>query len=281
MVEDKEKLNSAEENVGVTQTAIRAFYLCIVLFAIIATLATLLFPSSAMTFYEELDNIPKAYQSARFAVRTSEGEDKVNAMIACVNYGSQLFEEEPDKYADDLYEDCTAFLQNEDCVKRSVMIDEYNIENSAKALHPNLYSYLTYVSELKARCAVRLGKQSEIAGYVTELQTETSLDKKAMAVYKISAVYYEAKFAKTTISVDEDLLVTLAKEYFDLSLASIPNHEKPSISGLYYVKAYEKLSARMTLYGSVKANEITTVNYGSEVKNVHELYSTLLIRYCE
>lgn len=282
MVEDKEKLNSADDFAVVTHTAGRSLYLCVIFFALIATLATLLFPFSAMNFYEEMDNFPKAYQSARFAVMKSDGEDKVNAMIACVNYGAQLFEEKPDRYAKALYEDTTAFLDSDECVSRSKKIDEYNLANSNKALHPNLYSYLTYVKELKARCALRLGKTDEAQGYALSISGATSTLEKADYIYQTAAVYYESqRMGKKVDFIAEAELVVNAKAFLQDALSSMPDHQRPTLEGLYLVKAYEKLSARMTLNGSAVATEMTNVNYGSEEVSVHELYSTLLIRYCE
>ncbi len=285
MIEDAQKTTHTESTAvtdggfdGIVKTAVKTLYLCVITLALVLVMFTLLFPLSAMRFYDDLGNNGRAYACADRAASIEKGEDKVTAMLYRVNYGAELFDDRPTVYADELYYASSQFLSNGACLERATAVDKYNLENASKALHPNLYSYCSYVAELKAKAAYRLGNTEELIGLQSELTVAPSLMDKAQRLASIAAVYYEAYLAGDELALyDEELLASQAGDYYDEVVQSID--DVPTLEQLFLLKSYEKLASRYALASN--KFDLSTVSYGGEELSIGALYQSLLIKYCK
>lgn len=268
---------SSEQEITIgslVKTALKTLYLCVAIFALLATLFTLLFPLQSMRFYDDIGLNGRAYACASRAVRTERGEDKVTAKLYSVNLLSELFESEPKAYADELYKVSKDFLLDEACLSRAVKVDIYNLSSCSKALQPNLYSYATFVRELNARSAFRLEKIEEMKTYFTS--SATSITARAETLYALASVYYEVHLSGKKVDFYDDAnLISFAKAYIAEVLSAVG--EKPTLEQMYLIKAYEKFVARYLL--TENADELKTVSYGGEQVNIGTLYTALLNKY--
>ncbi len=284
MAENKQQttLNESESAIksnavgALCQTAVKTFCACIVVCALLAVIITLLFPLSSMRFYDDLGLTARAYACADRAARVEKGADEVTAKLYKVNLSAKLFEEKGNSYADELYASSKDFLSDNECLKRAVKVDEYNIASSAKAIRPNLYSYRTYLSELNARAAFRLGKTEELSALIDKFDL-SSAHQKAELFYQIAAVYYEASVMNKSVTLfAEDKLITEASKYFNEVTTLLS--DEPTLEQLYLLKAYEKFAARYI--PSSEENKLITVYQGQTV-SVSEFYQAQLIKYCK
>lgn len=260
---------------ALSQIAVKTFCACIVVCALIAVIATLLFPLSSMRFYDDLGLTARAYACADRASRVEKGADEVTAKLYKVNLSAKLFEEKGNSYADELYASSKDFLLDNECLKRAVKVDEYNIASSSKAIRPNLYSYRTYVSELYSRAAFRLDKTEELSELTSKIDLSSTLQK-AELFYQIASVYYEASVMGKSVTIfSEDELIEKASKYFNEVTATLT--DEPTLEQLYLLKAYEKFSARYT--PSNEENKLVTV-YQGQIVNASEFYQAQLIKYC-
>ena len=280
MTEEKQnntKFMPSDTQVIVT-TAIKTLYACVVILALFAVLFVSLFPYSAMKLYDGLGNTHRAYASARRAVRVESGEERVSAMLASVNYGASLFEEEPDAHALYLYEDTLAFLSDGSCIARAEKVDEYNLAHSAKKLHPNLYSYLSYARELNARSAYRIGKTDTVKENLSKFYEVTDLTECAFRLSEASAVFSEvAETDKKIDFIEVRPLAIEAKTYLHRVLSSLGG--EITLNQLYCVKAYEKFVSRLALTEKEIADEIKTVIFAGSEIDITTLYTQLLNDY--
>lgn len=285
MTQSQELKNPNESDARViATTAIKTLYWLIVAVALVFTFVRVCFPSFAMKLYDDLGNVPRAYDCAKSAVKLSRGEEKVNARISCVNYSVKLFAETGDMYAGEVAENTFAFLTDADCVKRIALIDEYNVRAASKTLRPNFYSYADYLHAENARANYALGKTDLLKDgrYVaanTLLDSEMTLTERAVLFGQLSAVMEEmTKEGKTEISfIDTDRLVAAVKTYGGEVIAAIDG--TPSLPDLYLFKACEKITARLN--AGKFTNEAFAFDYKGTNCEVGALYRDLLDEYCK
>ena len=288
---DEEKTINRQSDAGViAATAVKTVYWLIVAFALLFTLARLIFPAAAMNFYDSIGNIPRAYDCALMAERTSEGEKRVNARISCVNYSIALFGEYGGEYAGEVAENTARFLSDDDCLRRAKLIDEYNVGSAAKSIQPNLYSYADYLHAENARANYAVGRMEILTrdGYrgINSVLADSSVTVEQSAVIygQIAAVLESAAKASDAAEfIDFTLLKQSSRRYIDGVLADISG--TPTLGNMYLVKAYEKLAARLALAPFVteaELAEIRAVSYGGSDYKIGELYYDVLLKqYCK
>ena len=289
---DEEKtINKQGDASVIAVTAVKTVYWLIVAFALSFTLLRLIFPAAAMDFYDSIGNIPRAYDCARLAERTSKGEKRVNARISCVNYSIALFDGYGKEYAGEVAENTARFLSDGDCLRRIKLIDEYNVGSAAKSIQPNLYSYADYLYSENARANYALGRTEILTrdgsyrGINSALADSGAAEEQTAVIYGQIAAVLEAaaKASDTAEFIDFTLLKESSRRYIDSVLANIEG--APTLKDMYLVKAYEKLAARLTLasfVGEAELAEIKAVSYAGADYNIGELYYDVLLKqYCK
>lgn len=287
MTQSDEKTTRQESDASViATTAAKAVYWVIIAVALLFTLYRVVFPYSAMKLYDDLGNVPRAYECARQTANGARGEKKVNARISCVNYCITLFGENPDEYAAELERNTYEFLTDGDCVKRIELIDEYNVKNAGAAIKPNLYSYYAYLHAENARARLYQGKTDLLSGgeYVNAdelISGELPLKDGAVVLGQISAMLEsltaDGKTEITFLSVNK--LTEYAAKYAEevLSVAE----DKPTLEQTYLLKAYEKLIARLSAGGFTDEQTIKglkTVYYNGTEYDISDLYYGVFLK---
>ena len=280
---DEEKtINKQGDASVIAVTAVKTVYWLIVAFALSFTLLRLIFPAAAMDFYDSIGNIPRAYDCARLAERTSKGEKRVNARISCVNYSIALFDGYGKEYAGEVAENTARFLSDG---------DEYNVGSATKSIQPNLYSYADYLYSENARANYALGRTEILTrdgsyrGINSALADSGSAEEQTAVIYGQIAPVLEAaaKASDTAEFIDFTLLKESSRRHIDSVLANI--EVAPTLKDMYLVKAYEKLAARLTLASFVseaELAEIKAVSYAGADYNIGDLYYDVLLKqYCK
>ena len=258
-----EKTN--EEGIkSIVALSIKTFLGTVVLLALVAVLYTTIFPLSASRFYSELGLDGRAYACARRASKTLSGEEQVNALVSCVNLGGKLLDSGKG-YAKNVVEDTTEFLSNNDCLKRCDKMDDYNISTAPKTMHPNLYSYETYIYELRASAKAKLGESDTLVRAVSNL---SNCDVETFAI-KLGEISSYLKYGESLSSEDIQSIKAVAKDYFANAQSLMENGN--DLKCLYLIKQYQKVAVRIT--------ELLEVEYNGENHDVNELYGTLLKEY--
>ncbi len=268
----------------IATTAVRTLYVLVVAAALLCVLLRLLLPLPAMRFYANVGNVARAYECADDAVRSLDGEDKIDAHVNAIAYSVKLMNERPDVYAPEVERQTGAYL-NEDTFGpygvRSARIDNYNLANSAKALHPNLASYDRYLHEQHTRARAFQGKTDKILfeGRYVSVQDAISYARSPIDMSYVAAMLAEI------IAVDPDYaldfsVVTIRNtitEELDVAFENVP------LAALERLKCYEKLVTRLIVAGRLNENDPETlIMYGNETYGYDELYyDVLLPNYCK
>ena len=277
----------------IVATAAKTLFWLVVWVALFFTLFRFVFPVAAMNLYDDMGNVPRAYDCAKTALATSKGDDKVNARLACVNYSVKLFALNPEDYAEELKKNSEEFLADSDCVKRIALIDEYNENAAPKSIRPNLYSYADYLhcENTRANCYSGNDKLLFEGAYLkaddvlAECASRADLSVTAVVRGQISVMLeeYAASGRGINGAFDAGLLCTVARDYIMKVLSGI--NDTPTLNDLYLVKAYEKLVTRMTAGNFAEPDVITllkNVEYDGANYTVDNLYyKVLLPQYCK
>ena len=185
-------------------------------------------------------------------------------MVSCVNLGGKLFDS-GNGYAQNLVEDTTAFLDNSDCLKRCEKMDEYNLSTAPKTMRPNLYSYKTYIYELRASAQAKLGEKDELTNAISNLN---KCDTETLAV-KFGEISSHLKYGEKLSSEDIQNIKAIVKDYFnDVKRIMESGND---LKCLYLIKQYQKVA--------VRTNELAEIEYNGERHNINELYGALLKEY--
>lgn len=277
MQQNEQKTSQKSESAIIVETAIATLYWVVVLFALLFATWTLVFPAKAMEFYDEIGNVPRAYDCASQYARHAQGEEGVNARIRSVNYAMALYAQNPDSYAQAVVEETEAFLSSEECVERVKLIDEYNISGTAPVLHPSLYSYADHLLEYNARAKVRLGRIAvTVDGEEVELSKAVTGPASASTVAQISAIMGEMKTLNLTFTAEEiSAIKWYIQDFYAESVISI--NAEVTLKDLYNLYVYGKVALRFERMGLQKP--VTTVNYKGTETTPDELYSQLLQQY--
>lgn len=277
MQQIEQKTQQKSESAIIVETALATLYWVVVLFALFFATWTLVFPAKAMEFYDEIGNIPRAYDCASQYARHAQGEEGVNARIRSVNYVMTLYSQNPDSYAQAVVDETQAFLNNELCKERIKLIDEYNINGTSAVLHPSLYSYADHLLEYNARAKVRLGRMTVMVnGEEKQLSVALSLTPSASTVAQISAIMGEMKTLSLTFTAEEISAINwYVQDFYAESVISINN--EVTLKDLYNLYVYGKVALRFERMGLQKP--VTTVNYKGTETTPDELYSQLLEQY--
>lgn len=287
MQDERNTKAKSEVNVMVAAALSTLFWL-VVAVALAAAVFRICFPLAAMRLYEDMGNIPRAYECAAQAARSGrDSADRVNARLKRTNFAISLMRTDEKEYARETADAIEQFLSDPSCLDRAELVDEYNLRSSAAKLHPNLYSYADYLHSENARARYILGEQKlyRCEGYVTAkeaLGAVVSPEETAVLFGQIAAVAGQASASgdKTPDLAPNELTVR-AKQYIAEVLAGIG--DKPALRDVYLVKAYEKLYTRLSYGGYLSAaelNELNTLEYKGTTYTVSELYyDTLLESY--
>lgn len=271
----------------IVATAAKTIFWLVVSVALFFTLFRLVFPFAAMDLYEDMGNVPRAYDCAKTALAVSGGERKVNARLACVNYSAALFAENPEEYAPELKTHSEQFLADADCVKRIPLIDEYNVGAAPASMRPNLYSYADYLycENTRANCfmgSVNLlfdGTYRTPDEVLAECRTRADLSVTAVALGQIAVIVEEyAAVDKGPDGVlDMGLLCSVAGDYIVSVLDGIG--DAPQLRDLYLVKAYEKLVTRLSAgnFDAEAVSALKNVVYEGTSYTVDNLYYKVLL----
>lgn len=278
MQNDEQKVTTQTEGEIIATTAVKTLGVLTVVFALLFTLWTLLFPSVASNFYDELGNQTRAYECAKIAVKTSSGVEKVNAKIKCVNYAISLYGQNA-SYADCLIADTTDFLLNNECVSRAEKIDEYNIASSPKSFHPAIYGYLDYVRSQNLKARASGGDSKMWVGQTLKTldqalgEVTVSTAQQLVTLVSVNPSLVDSAQAKAFASAYLMAITTKADDYFTQSSAV-------SLELVYEAYAYGKLKSVMLGSGVAEQTDFAqTVEFGGQTYSFDDYYGKLVVEY--
>ena len=280
MEENAKTVKNQSEGEIIAQTAIRALGAFLVIFALLFTLWTLLFPLTASDFYSDLGNSPRAYECAKVAVKTSSGEDKTNAKIKCVNYAITLYGENPDSYANCLIDDTADFLLDSACVARAKKIDDYNISQTAKSFHPAIYGYLDYVRSLNCKARVRLNGDDRVwvGNQLTTLSNAKAVPSISVA-QQLIAILSVKDLSNYDATADKNLVNTLAQQVVQTYQSAYQLTNKPSLDFLYETYVCVKLKSVLIDKNLASETDFNSINFDGEQLTSEQLFEKLAQKY--
>lgn len=277
-MEEQEKTSQGDVQI-IASTAAKTVYVLFVAAAFVLTLLYMLLPLTASRVYSDLGDGYRAYDCASRAARVYDGERRVNAAIARVNSAALVYNEDA-TFADEVEDSTFDFLTDDACLARVPAIDSYNLSNSAKSLHANLYSYKDYLHSLNAKARARQGKTELLynGAYrsADELLGEVDGTLETAILFGQLAAVIEERGADIVRAV---ALSEKAQTYIAEALS-----EPDALTRLYLVKAYERLYVRLCAVSAdeVMLSGLSTVYYGGQAYEITELYyDTLLKNYCK
>lgn len=281
MEENAKTVNNQSEGEIIAQTAIRALGAFLVIFALLFTLWTVLFPLTASNFYDEMGNLPRAYECAKTAVKTSSGADRTNAKIKCVNYAISLYSQNPDAYADCLIADTADFLIDSDCGERAKKIDDYNIASTPKSFHPAIYGYLDYIRSTNCKARVkqngddRVWVANQLVSLASALTTPSvSVAQQIVAILSVKDLtsYDATATVNFANSLAQQLVQTYESEYQTAN-------EKPSLEFLYGIYACVKVKSVLIDKELAQESNFNSVAFDGENLSLNDLYDRLIAEY--
>ncbi|MBR2989296.1 MAG: hypothetical protein IKC64_06215 [Clostridia bacterium] len=278
MQNDEQKVISQTEGEIIAVTAVKTLGVFTVVFALLFTLWTLLFPMSASNFYDELGNQTRAYECAKVAVKTTSGVDKTNAKIKCVNYSISLYGKN-ESYARCLITDTADFLLDDDCVERASVIDQYNLASTPKSFHPAIYGYLDYVrsQNVKARAKQGDGKiwvEQELKSLNEALSSVTvSTAQQLVTLIGANPSLVNSVQIKAFANGYLTAITTKADAYFSLS-------GTVSLELTYEAYAYGKLKSVMLDKNIAEQSDFTqNIEFNGQTYSFDDYYEKLVTEY--
>lgn len=281
MEETAKTVNKQSEGEIIAQTSIRALGAFLVIFALLFTLWTALFPLTASDFYDEMGNLPRAYECAKTAVKTSSGADRTNAKIKCVNYAISLYSQNPSAYADCLIADTADFLLDSDCGARAKKIDDYNIASTPKSFHPAIYGYLDYIRSTNCKARVKLNGDDRVWVADQLVSLASALNSPSVSVAQQLVAILSVKDlsgydATANITFVNALAQQLAQTYEPAYLSA---GKKPSLEFLYGTYACVKVKSVLIDKELAQESNFNNVAFDGESLALNDLYDKLTEKY--